>query len=438
MTAVTDRTGGRCGGCGAALEPGAAFCGACGARTAAPVAGTAGPVADGPVAPSAAGPDPVPAWHASSAAGTTVAPAWAADADLDELAAPVWRRLVALLVDQVVAGAAGGLATLAVLPRLRAGDPGSLLVPALVLLVVGAAQWFAEAFAARTLGGALLGTRTVSARTGRPAGLWAVLVRSAVQGAGVLLGGIGLYVVAGSGAWDEGPTQRGWHDKAAGTLVLRAPRRGRAQGTAEPGTTPASATPAVVTWQAPVASPPPAASAPPVASAGVPVPTAARPDGPASPARREPGPLVGRPSAGGLPEATIPTVPELGDLEHTRLVRRAPVDGVPAPAALALVLGTGERVVVTRPTLVGRRPTAPGTAWDLVTVPDPGQSVSQTHLEAHPVEGGLEVLDRGSTNGTLLVDADGRRWSLPPGRPALVGAGWTLVLGNLRVAVEAA
>ncbi|MEN1975902.1 FHA domain-containing protein [Cellulomonas sp. P4] len=139
-----------------------------------------------------------------------------------------------------------------------------------------------------------------------------------------------------------------------------------------------------------------------------------------------------------MPEATIPTVPELGDLEHTRLVRRGREDAGPAPEAFALVLGPAERVVVSRRAVVGRRPVAPDATWERVTVADPGQSVSQTHLEVHPAEDGLEVLDRGSTNGTVLVDPDGGRWSLPPGRPALVGAGWTLVLGNLRVAVEAA
>lgn len=543
---TTDHAGARCAVCGAALEPGAAFCGACGARTAAPAGGAPAPVTDGassaPVAP------PVPAWRGSPAAGTVVARAWAEDADLDELAAPVWRRLVALLVDQVVAFAAGGLAALAVLPTLRDGDTGSLLVPALVLLVLGAAQWFAEAFAGRTLGGALLGTRTVSVRTGRPAGLWAVLVRSVVQAAGVLLGGIGLYVVAGSGAWDEGPAQRGWHDKAAGTMVLRARAQGRAgersaSASATPGAAAAvsaahvSAAPGAEAVGSPPspASPPavagapssvaPAASAPVApAAAAAPAPTAAAAPTPATPLRgslppasptpgaafpseppsvtrravpdvppadllapadplasaafpseppgetpaappgprsqppspgsagparsgpraempASPGPLEQLPDAApgdGVPEATIPTVPELGDLEHTRLVRRGGEDAGPAPEAFALVLGPAERVVVSRRAVVGRRPVAPDATWERVTVADPGQSVSQTHLEVHPVEGGLEVLDRGSTNGTVLVDPDGGRWSRPPGRPALVEAGWTLVLGNLRVAVEAA
>ncbi|MBD3778386.1 MAG: RDD family protein [Micrococcales bacterium] len=560
---TTDHAGARCAVCGAALEPGAAFCGACGARTAAPAGGAPAPFTDG--SPSAPVAPPVPAWHGSPAAGTVVARAWAEDADLDELAAPVWRRLVALLADQVVTLAAGGLATLAVLPTLRDGDTGSLLVPALVLLVLGAAQWFAEAFAGRTLGGALLGTRTVSVRTGRPAGLWAVLVRSVVQAAGVLLGGIGLYVVAGSGAWDEGPAQRGWHDKAAGTMVLRARAQGRAgersaSASAAPGAeavgsppspasppavagAPSSVAPAASAPVAPAAaaapaptaaaaptpatplpgslppaSPTPGAAFPseppsvtpravpdippagglapadplvpaafpseppsvtrravpdvppadllapadPLASAAFPSEppgeTPAAPPGPrsqppspgsAGPARSgpgaevpaSPGPLEQLPDAApgdGVPEATIPTVPELGDLEHTRLVRRGGEDAGPAPEAFALVLGPAERVVVSRRAVVGRRPVAPDATWERVTVADPGQSVSQTHLEVHPVEDGLEVLDRGSTNGTVLVDPDGGRWSLPPARPALVGAGWTLVLGNLRVAVEAA
>ncbi|NHT17598.1 RDD family protein, partial [Cellulomonas sp. IC4_254] len=201
------------------------------------------------------------------------APGWSLGADVDDAVAPVWRRLVALLVDQALAVLVGSAGLLAVLPALRSdGSVGALLVPGLLLLLLAAGQWFAEAFGGRTVGGALLGTRTVSARTGRAPGLWAVLVRSVVQALGLLLGGIGVYVVAGSGAWDEGPEQRGWHDKAAGTLVLRA----RAPRREEPGP---SAPPAPAPAPAPVARPAGPTSGPPrpATSAESPAPPAPRP-----------------------------------------------------------------------------------------------------------------------------------------------------------------
>jgi uncharacterized RDD family membrane protein YckC len=438
-------------------------------------------------------------------------PTWSLGTDVDDAVAPVWRRLVALLVDQLLAVLVGGLGALAVLPSLRGdGSVGALLVPGLLLLLLAAGQWFAEAFAGRTVGGALLGTRTVSARTGRPAGLWAVLVRSVVQGIGGLVGGIGVYVVAGSGAWDEGPEQRGWHDKAAGTLVLRArPLPARTEREARPaatvpgaGTTsavptpesrPTTAPPAprgpepepVRAPAAPLASPAPTgptlASRPPehavrvagpapvtpAAAAPVPPPGSERtltapaapepvpavPElepappapAPAPAAPAEPAPVatepvqpdsvpVRAPSDDDLPDATIPTVPVLGDLEHTRVAGWGAA--VPQDLPLVLVLESGARVEVGGPGLIGRRPVAGTASWThLVTVEDPEQSVSSTHLEFRPVPGGLEVVDRGSTNGTVLVDPAGTPWTLPPAQPAHVTAGWTLVLGNHRIQV---
>ncbi|WP_147795405.1 FHA domain-containing protein [Cellulomonas sp. Y8] len=139
----------------------------------------------------------------------------------------------------------------------------------------------------------------------------------------------------------------------------------------------------------------------------------------------------------GLPDTTVPTADlgDLGDLEHTRVGRWAgSLDA--ASSTLALVLDTGDRVAVTGPGLVGRRPVPGAEHWaHLVTVDDPEQSVSSTHLAFWPVDGGLDVVDRGSTNGTVLLDAAGKPWSLPPGQPARVGAGWTLVLGSRRITV---
>lgn len=561
MTTVDDQ---RCATCGAALDAGAVFCGACGARVGAPAAtpgdGTAATAAPGaglpgdgtaaapatpvPAAPGTGAPatsvpvttdrwggGPVDPWGAAPAAATPATrvaapapaaravpvpaaeptPGWSLGADVDDAVAPVWRRLVALLVDQVLAALVAGAGALVVLPTLRSEDatPAALLVPALLLLLLAAGQWFAEAFAGRTLGGALLGTRTVSARTGRPAGLWAILVRSVVQALGGVLAGIGVYVVAGSGAWDEGPERRGWHDKAAGTLVLRArpPRQPETapvaatpaprpaptptpprptpttgppparpaeqpatpEGTRtapEPGTPPVAgesttphdpraatpaatgvhedrgATPASDEAPAPAPAPlaPAAPAAPPATSAAPPPPLAGesvtphdpRVALPATPGAHEVrGETPGDTAGGGLPDSTVPTVPVLGDLEHTRVAGWGTREDV-GPVVLALA--SGERVAVTGPGLIGRRPHAEGGPWShVLAVVDPEQSVSSTHLAFRPVPGGLEVVDRGSTNGTVLVDPDGKPWTLVPAQPAHVTAGWTLVLGTYRI-----
>ena len=73
------------------------------------------------------------------------------------------------------------------------------------------AQWVAEARTGATVGSAVVGIRTVSPSTGRPAGLLAILVRQLVVGAGALACLVGQWVVVASGAWD--PARR----SAAGT-----------------------------------------------------------------------------------------------------------------------------------------------------------------------------------------------------------------------------
>jgi uncharacterized RDD family membrane protein YckC len=501
-----------CAACGTALEPEAVFCGTCGARVAAAAAPDSAPAPEAPHAgahaasaadaapagsgaphPAAGAPARIVAGPAAPPPAVTAAPTWSLGADVDDAVAPVWRRLVALLVDQLLAVLVGGAGLLVVLGAVRDdGSVGALLVPGLLLLLLGAGQWIGEAIAGRTVGGALLGIRTVSVRTGRPAGLWAVLVRSVVQGLGVLVGGIGVYVVAGSGAWDEGPEQRGWHDKAAGTLVLRARPVDRSAAEAAsgdgaavrvPAAGPASAPPAAAPASGPTSGPPPAAvpdpqtpatpavvptSGPPAAGAPLAAapsgsataapapsmaPSAAAPlaAGPAAPLAADPPMAASAAAPTAAPAAPAPerdtpddlpdaTVPGLGDLEHTHVGRWAAGPEAAGPATgLVLVVDTGDRVVVTGAGLIGRRPVPGDETWaHLVAIDDPTQSVSSTHLAFWPAEAGLDVLDRGSTNGTVLLDPAGKPWSLTPGAPARVAAGWTLVLGNRRVRVDPA
>ncbi|MGY4645494.1 RDD family protein [Cellulomonas sp. URHB0016] len=128
--------------------------------------------------------------------------------------APISRRVLAYAVDAL-------LLVLAFVAGYVVGGARSFL-PSALCLVVAVAQWLAESFTGASAGGALVGTRTVSVRTGRPAGLVAILVRQLVVGAGALACLVGQWVVVVSGVWDPSPAQRGWHDKLAGTLVLRA------------------------------------------------------------------------------------------------------------------------------------------------------------------------------------------------------------------------
>lgn len=141
--------------------------------------------------------------------------------------APVGRRVVAFLLDVAVLVLAAFLAAQVAARVVDGSDDvsavrwASLGAAALVWVV----QLVVESVSGATLGQAAVGIRTVSARTGRAPGPFAVLVRHLVIAVGWLACLVGALVVVASGAWDSGPTLRGWHDKVAGTLVLRASAR---------------------------------------------------------------------------------------------------------------------------------------------------------------------------------------------------------------------
>ncbi len=413
--------------------------------------------------------------------------------------APVGRRVVAHALDVVVllAAAALGRAVSATAPDLPAA-----LLPGVLAGVAALAQWVTEARTGASVGGAVTGIRTVSAATGRPAGLVAVLVRRLVVVAGALVLLVGEWVVVASGAWDASPAQRGWHDKAAGTLVLRAaalraptPPVRRSGPTTPPTSAPViTAPPAVLPGGAPSRP----ASGPvitglPGAQASAPVPAAVRtteiidaPAVPTAPARdlparpQAPALLVGpRPDRVGSPQVR-PADPGLGaldrlpdapvvraadpgwdepepgttperdepqpgadrggdgplpdaDLERTRLRPEAP-----APRGVHLRFDTGEAVDVTSDGLVGRNPTAEEGTGHVIAIDDPDRSISRVHLAFGPEPGGrLWVLDRGSTNGTVLVRPDGSSAVLPPATRAVVEPGWTVRFGRRSLRVHA-
>nr|WP_279589769.1 RDD family protein [Cellulomonas uda] len=587
------------------------FCAECGARVQAPpappapgpvpavipavvpaAAPAAVPAADDPVRTSRDVPPSAPAATAAPApAPTTAATAWGSEPVTAASAAappsgggrrdaraagtfpvvpgsvaPVGRRVAAYAIDLAALSLLAGLGvvnSLAVAGTPEAGvrPSAASFLPSLLGGLGGLALWICESVTGATVGGALLGIRTVSAETGRPAGLLRIFVRQLVVGLGYVACLVGEWLVVASGVFDKTPAQRGWHDKAAGTIVLLANATGvarsedpaqawdravaRAVGPVPPPppssapapapapvpapvapapVTPAPVTPAPVTaapvtaapvtaapvTAAPVTTPPvtapPVAAAPPAepaadAAAAEPEPAAAiglvplppgvgtgrpteRPpaDGlitgppartqptsaePAPPAptsgwsdtlagevRRTPGdtPPAGHdrvePAAARGEDTSTAAQPiaraaadhprwteELDDIELTRL--RTPVTGQPpVPPGLRLVFDTGERVDVLGEGVVGRAPQ--GDVEHVVAIDDPARSLSKTHLAFGPAEPGtLWVVDRGSTNGTLVVRPDGTAATLPAGTRASVGPGWSLRLGERTVRIEA-
>lgn len=139
--------------------------------------------------------------------------------------APVGLRVLAYVVDLVVAAVPAAVVyALVVVPALQQGRPsaGALLLPSAAALVVAVGQWLAESFTGATAGGAVVGIRTVAVATGRPAGLGRVLLRQLVVGVSSLACFVGQWVVVASAAFDHGLYMQGWHDRAAGTYVVRA------------------------------------------------------------------------------------------------------------------------------------------------------------------------------------------------------------------------
>ena len=94
--------------------------------------------------------------------------------------APVGRRVAAFALDVLTALVAVGLGYAVV--AVTGAQPGSpvLLLPLVLGLGVGVGQWVAEARTGATAGSALLGIRTLSATTGKPAGLLVILIWVAV------------------------------------------------------------------------------------------------------------------------------------------------------------------------------------------------------------------------------------------------------------------
>lgn len=102
----------------------------------------------------------------------------------------------------------------------------------------------------------------------------------------------------------------------------------------------------------------------------------------------------------------------------------------------AVVLDSGERIVVQDGLIFGRQPTKkPGTNTQAVQLDDTEGLISREHLAVLPRNGELVAIDLGSTNGSTLV-RDDRSAELPAHKPVNIQAGDRLILGvrNLTIA----
>ena len=332
--------------------------------------------------------------------------------------------------------------------------------------------WFWEAATGKTPGNLAMGIRTTG-QDGRAPGVLPVLLRNVIIGVSGVVA-VGPVIMLISNVWDRNHQRQGWHDKAAGTLVVdvRAGRNPLLTGGITPvaaapgaaGGQPATATAAAAESVAPATNAPPVSSAP-VSSAPITsVPVNAVPGYSTPPASRSiqtgpPAPATGftpgfSPAAGagtavvsgGAPASAAAPVPAPAE---TIRPAAAPEAGQPAPhpdddlamtrvasrrrfSGMRLMFDDGSTVVVTGTALLGRNPAAKPeeNADQLLDFADMGRSVSKTHLHLQADPNGVWVTDRNSTNGSAVLTAQGLRENLEPMRPVLAPSGSTVFFGD--------
>lgn len=129
------------------------------------------------------------------------------------------------------------------------------------------------------------------------------------------------------------------------------------------------------------------------------------------------------------------------ELEMTRPARPR-TDVVPDPrpgtsTGLRVTFDDGRVLTVDRLALVGRNP-SPAPDVQVVRVVDPSRSVSKTHLQlAVDSAGGAWVVDRGSTNGTLVTLPDGAQVVCPVDHPVRLRVGARVAFGDRSLRVLA-
>lgn len=287
------------------------------------------------------------------------------------------RRFYAFVLDRLLTWSVVGLvawASYALLIERGGVGAGTMLILGTVLLVL-AVLVVLLGRSGTSPGKAALGLRVVDAETGEPIGVLAALQRTLILAvATVPTFGLGAATLAWTAVMDPGRKRRGWHDRVAGSVVV--------------DTRPA------------------------------PEPEAVAAESPRQVVNLTAMHLV--PTAASAPEAPV---------TRTR--------SVPPVTRWRVSFDTGETFVVDGLTLVGRRPEPrPGEeVRHVVPLRSEDMSLSKTHAQFQVApDGVLVVMDRGSTNGSMLLRAGVAR-ELPPGRPTTLLPGDQVAFGDRRMTV---
>ncbi len=396
-------------------------------------------------------------------------------------AAELERRFYAFAIDRLLAwGLFAGGSYLAWRFFL---DDGAVLagvgVVAGTVVVVSLAYATLLGVAGISPGKAAVGLRVVRPSDGRPIGLGHALLRTVVLGAATLpTFGLGIATLAWTAVADPTGRRRGAHDRWAGTTVvdvrpaplpvpeqaqrprqivnltamrlmpappadqIRVPARASRPATSPPSAPPLPSPQPPPPWTAslrpasPDPEPRPAAPRPP------PAPSTAPPRVAAPPLPRHAGPALPEPVRSAA--TTPPTAPARST--ETPTVRRpaqtpgGPGEAVEPSTRWRVTFDTGETFVVGGLALVGRspEPRAGEPVIHLVALRSTDMSLSKTHAQFQVVpDGALVVMDRGSTNGSVVVRR-GVPKGLSAGRPATLIEGDTVRFGDRTMTVSKA
>ncbi|MBO3089843.1 FHA domain-containing protein [Cellulomonas dongxiuzhuiae] len=95
-----------------------------------------------------------------------------------------------------------------------------------------------------------------------------------------------------------------------------------------------------------------------------------------------------------------------------------------------LVTDDGQRIDVSAPVVLGRRPADPSGAWTPVALTDLSRTLSRNHVAVAPHPDGLEVTDLGSANGTAVALPGTGQQVLTPRVAVVVPVGSRLAVGD--------
>jgi uncharacterized RDD family membrane protein YckC len=368
------------------------------------------------------------------------------------------RRFYAFIIDRLLGWtlvAAAGFGAWLVLDDLWSAVAVAAGVMVLLWLVVAVVV----GVSGNTPGKAMVGLRVVHHGTGTPIGVGRSLLRSVVLAlASVPTFALGLATLAWTAVEDRGRQRRGWHDHLAHSVVVDVrpvdpyvdevddgPRhvvnltamRLIPAPPVEPPAPPRRVNPEQSTRRTPI---PPQAQQPPVPSHAAPrqpiqhAPAPQQPPGqharqqpPAPPAQRTPG-----------PSSTPSVQPPRPPADDGRTAVRPVPGGPPTGPRWRVTFDNGETFVVEGLALVGRRPEPRSgeQVHHLVPLTSADMSVSKTHAQFGPASDGvLVVMDRGSTNGSVLI-RQGVSRPLTAGKPATLVDGDTVSFGDRQMAVR--